>query len=254
MKKENHCLCNTYLWAAKGINADMADPWVPGLPKYPWHDLLCQGSTEEYLPACGELWEAKEPPSNVVPPESTVWIDLLLLKNKNMQIGWPEERGSLPYCGRGIYHKVAGPFFVYFNFICMVQLCKEDYVTWSSVCIICMLRIGPSPLLGCRAVLQYWANSWCRREIKYRARHFQNCSNRIKLLYREIAEKKITENLFTPSYSWIDCSWFFGIIIGEFWGCKNTRPFSYKYVWPKNKQTKCVKTRSHEVHLFFHLS
>ena len=49
------CQCNTYLWAAKRLNADMADPSAPGLPKHPWQDLLWWDSTKECLPTCCEL-------------------------------------------------------------------------------------------------------------------------------------------------------------------------------------------------------
>ena len=33
-------------------------------------------SAKDCLPTCWELWKAKEPPSNMVPPESKVWVDL----------------------------------------------------------------------------------------------------------------------------------------------------------------------------------
>ena len=39
-------------------------------------DLLWWDITEECPPTCWEWWEAKEPQSNMVPPESKVWVDL----------------------------------------------------------------------------------------------------------------------------------------------------------------------------------
>ena len=54
----------------------MADPWAPPLLKHPWCNLLWWESTEEHLPTCWKLWAAKEPPYNMVPPESVVWVDL----------------------------------------------------------------------------------------------------------------------------------------------------------------------------------
>ena len=53
----------------------MADSWAPGLLKHP-QDLLQWSTVEEHLPICWELWGAKEPPSNMVPPESNIWVDL----------------------------------------------------------------------------------------------------------------------------------------------------------------------------------
>ena len=91
-KEENPCLHSTCCWAAKGLNADIADPWAPGLPKHPWQDLLEEGTAEEHLPACWELWEAKEPPSNMEPPEVNVWVNHwhVLLET------WTEQEGPEP--------------------------------------------------------------------------------------------------------------------------------------------------------------
>ena len=44
--------------------------------KQPWWDLVCWDSAEEGLPTCSELKETKEPPSNLVPKETNVWVDL----------------------------------------------------------------------------------------------------------------------------------------------------------------------------------
>ena len=74
-EEENPCLHSTHHWADKGLNADMADPWAHGLPKHPQPDLLWWDTTKEHLPTCWELWEAKEPPSNMEPPEVNVWVD-----------------------------------------------------------------------------------------------------------------------------------------------------------------------------------
>ena len=51
-------------------------PLAPGLPTHLWWDLLQWDTTKEHLPTCWELWEAKEPPSSMVPLESEAWIGL----------------------------------------------------------------------------------------------------------------------------------------------------------------------------------
>ena len=65
-EEEKPCLYNTCLWAAKRLNAALAYHWTPSLPKYPRQDVLQWDTTEEVLPTCQELWDAKEPPSNIV--------------------------------------------------------------------------------------------------------------------------------------------------------------------------------------------
>ena len=83
-KEENPCLHSTHHWAAKGLNADITDPWSPGLLKHPQQDLLQWDTAEEHLPACWELWEAKEPPSNMEPPEVNVRVDCLTCSARNL--------------------------------------------------------------------------------------------------------------------------------------------------------------------------
>ena len=99
-EEENPCQCSTCCWAAKGLNAHIADLWVPGLPKHPQWDHLWWGTAEEHLPTCWEWWEAKDPPSNMVPPESNVSVDhwCVLLETWTEQEGpeSEEEKHNLP--------------------------------------------------------------------------------------------------------------------------------------------------------------
>ena len=68
-EEENPCLHNIHLWAAKELNAAMADPWALNLLKLQLHDLLQWDNDKECHPTCWEPWDAKEPSSNMVPPE-----------------------------------------------------------------------------------------------------------------------------------------------------------------------------------------
>ena len=87
-EEENSCLHNTCLLATKGLNTVIADPWTPGLMKHPWQDLLWWNTNEECLPACWELLEAKEPPSNKMQWEVRVdlWHTLYKLGQNAMNI------------------------------------------------------------------------------------------------------------------------------------------------------------------------
>ena len=54
-EEENSFLHNTFLWAAKGLNATMVDPWALSIQKYPWEDHFIIGHWWEIFPTCWEL-------------------------------------------------------------------------------------------------------------------------------------------------------------------------------------------------------
>ena len=53
--EENPCLYNTHLWAPKGLNATVVDPWAPSLTKHLWWDFYKRtpmSSVFQYVENC----------------------------------------------------------------------------------------------------------------------------------------------------------------------------------------------------------
>ena len=90
----------THLWAAKGLNAAVADPWTPILAKHSWWDYLQYNTDKECPLTSWKLCEPEEPSSNKVQLEWEVWIDLWHVPPEIwIELGeqiWEEEIHSLP--------------------------------------------------------------------------------------------------------------------------------------------------------------